>query len=267
MEAFVEGQYFYRIIFSLGGLFVFMTFGLVWPYRKNKELRKKDRWFNNLTLTFGNGLLIRLIVPLSLIHIIEIESLQSFKLLDFTGVNPWLHFVFGVILLDLSIYWQHRLTHKIPLLWHLHRVHHSDVEFDTTTAGRFHTLEILFSFGLKVIIAIVFNLSAASILVFEILLNFSSLFNHTNIHFPERLEKVLRWIVITPDLHRIHHSTYHDEMNRNFGFSISLWDRLFKSFKNQGRDPQDTMTIGLTKFRSSKDQSLWALLKQPILKD
>ncbi len=267
MEAFVEGQYFYRVIFSLSGLFLFMTLGLVWPYRKNRELQKTDRWFNNLALTFGNGLIVRLFIPLSLIHIVEIESLQSFKLLNFTGVNPWFHFAFGVILLDLAIYWQHRLTHMIPLLWRLHRVHHSDVEFDTTTAGRFHTLEIFFSFGLKAIIVVVFDLSAASILAFEILLNFSSLFNHTNIHFPEKIEKVLRWIVITPDLHRIHHSTYHDEMNHNFGFSISLWDRLFSSFKNQSRSPQDTMSIGLNRFRSQKEQTLWALLKQPFLSD
>ena len=244
-----------------------MALGWIWPYRKNTELRNTDRWFNNLALTFGNGLLIRLFVPLGLIHIIELESLQPFKLLNFSGANPWLHFAFGVVLLDLSIYWQHRLTHMIPLLWRLHRVHHSDVEFDTTTAGRFHTLEIFFSFVLKAIIAVVFDLSAASIIAFEILLNFSSLFNHTNIHFPDPMEKILRWIVITPDLHRIHHSTYHDEMNRNFGFSISLWDRLFKSLKNQGRHPQDTMKIGLKKFRSRKDQSLWALLKQPLLKD
>jgi len=267
VEAFVEGQYFYRLIFSIGGLFLFMTLGLVFPYRKSKELHRPERWFNNLAFTFGNALLVRLFIPLSLVQIIELESLKPYKLLDFQAMNPWLLFAFGLILLDLAIYWQHRLTHKIPLLWRLHRVHHSDIEFDTTTAGRFHTLEILFSFALKAVIAVIFNLSAASIIAFEILLNFSSLFNHTNIHFPDKIEKVLRWLLITPDLHRIHHSTYHKEMNSNFGFSISLWDRLFKSFQNKGLNPQDSMTIGLIKFRSDKDQTLWALLKQPTLKD
>jgi sterol desaturase/sphingolipid hydroxylase (fatty acid hydroxylase superfamily) len=267
MNAFVASAEFYRAFFSLGGLAFFLTLGWIWAYRKNQGLYNKERWFNNLALTFGNGLLVYAIVPITLIELSLSEAFKKWSLINFHSDQFWLQFIFGMILLDLVIYWQHRLTHKIPLLWRLHRVHHSDIEFDTTTAGRFHTLEIFFSFIVKGAFVVLFDLNASTIVAFEILLNFSSLFNHTNIHFPSKVEKVLRWFVITPDLHRIHHSTYHNEMNRNFGFSISIWDRIFKSFKGQGREDQQEMIIGLRQFRSKKSQSLWGLIKQPLVQD
>ena len=266
MDAVIEHQTLLRTSFSFGGLFLFWSLALAFPYRKNQGLKNKKRWITNLVLNFGNGLMVFLITPLSLV---QISSLDSFRAYNIISLNDGSLFkiVLAVIIFDLAIYWQHRLTHKIPILWRLHRVHHSDIEFDTTTAGRFHAIEILLSYFLKALIIILLGLPAVAIIIFEILLNFSALFNHSNFHFPKRWEGLLKYLVITPDLHRIHHSTVHNEMNCNFGFSISLWDRLFKSYKEISRDNPQTMDIGLKQFRSSQEQGLLSLLKQPFLKE
>lgn len=267
MLDFISNHFFIRLFFSFGGFFLFFSLGLMYPFRKSTILRKPSRWFTNLLFSFGNAALIRLLLPLSLIQILHLGSLNPFKLVHWNSVPTWLFVITGVLSLDLIIYWQHRLTHKVPLLWRLHRVHHSDLEIDATSAGRFHILEIVFSFFVKATFAVTLNLHPLSILIFEVILNFSSLFNHTNIQLPQSLEKFTRLFLITPDIHRIHHSTVHNEMNSNFGFSISLWDRLFRSYCENGDKPQENLEIGLLQFRSEKEQTTLALLKQPFLKN
>ncbi len=251
----------YRLFFSLFGLIFFLTMGLIFPYRKSKELSNPKRLFKNIGFSFVNAIFVVLIVPISLIEISLNHSLDWFSILKF---NPIFHFLFGVILLDFTVYWQHRFFHKNSFLWRMHRFHHSDTEFDTTTGGRFHILEVLSSFLIKAFMVVIFGLSPMSIVVFEIILNFSSSFNHTNIHFNSSFERFLRLILITPDLHRTHHSTKSKSMNSNFGFSISLWDRIFGSLNEDKSENQQMMKVGLNHFRSSKEQTILALMAQPF---
>jgi sterol desaturase/sphingolipid hydroxylase (fatty acid hydroxylase superfamily) len=164
---------------------------------------------------------------------------------------------------DLVIYWQHRLFHRLPWPWRLHRLHHSDVEFDTTTALRFHPLEIMISMLVKMLAVIAIGANPLAIVVFEIGLNLSAMFNHANIQLPAPLEKWARYLLITPDLHRIHHSIDKNEHHRNFGFCLSWWDYLFSSWCGRGQKADQVMAIGLPDFRSPKDHSLWAMLRQP----
>jgi sterol desaturase/sphingolipid hydroxylase (fatty acid hydroxylase superfamily) len=176
----------------------------------------------------------------------------------------WSVVIASVIVLDCAIYWQHRLLHKIPILWRLHRVHHADIGFDVTTAVRFHPFEIAVSMGIKLAFIALFGIPALAVLIFEILLSAGSLFTHANIRLPDTFERRLRWLLVTPEMHRIHHSVHWDETNSNFGFHLSLWDRIFGSYRDQPRDEQTTMQIGLHEFRDRRDQSLWALLVNPF---
>jgi sterol desaturase/sphingolipid hydroxylase (fatty acid hydroxylase superfamily) len=172
--------------------------------------------------------------------------------------------VLGVLLLDLAIYWQHRLLHAVPWLWRLHRVHHADTGFDVTTALRFHPLEIALSMGVKLAVIALLGIAPLAVVVFEVALSVGALFTHANIGLPVALDRRLRWLFVTPDMHRIHHSWHRDETDSNFGFHLSLWDRLFASYRAQPRDGQRDMTIGLHEFRAPADQSLIALLLNPF---
>lgn len=264
MDSLVINQDFWRGLFSFGGLVAFWGISLLIPFRRDKALQNPKRWLTNLTLTFGNAFLVRLLVPISLVQVASSNDLKDYAIFDLSSLAPGLSFALGLVILDMALYWQHRLTHQIPILWRLHRVHHSDIDFDTTLAGRFHTFEILFSFAFKGLFVVAFHLSPATIVGFEILLNFSSLFNHSNFDFPKPIEKVLRLFLITPGLHRIHHSTFREEMNSNYGFSTSVWDRLFFSYTEKGQENPKTMKIGLNQFRDDDQQSLWQLLLQPF---
>lgn len=172
--------------------------------------------------------------------------------------------VIGVVLLDAIIYWQHRLLHMIPLLWRMHRVHHADTGFDITTGVRFHPLEMILSMGIKLGIIQLLGIAPLAVLIFELALSLGSLFTHTNLGLPLRFERRLRWLLVTPEMHRIHHSWHRDETDSNFGFHLSVWDRLFGSYRDQPRDGHTQMTIGLHEFRQRRDQSLTALLLNPF---
>ncbi len=251
----------FRIFFSVGGLIFFWGISLLFPYRNIKKEFTWNRWKNNLFFNFFNALVVKILAPLTLIQIAQSEGPITFSL------PLWLKILLGILVLDVVIYWQHRFFHKYPLLWRLHRVHHCDVEFDTTTAGRFHTIEILISFGIKAFFVFLLPIPAQAVLIFEILLNFSSLFNHSNFEFPQPLEKIIRLFVITPHLHRVHHSTRREEMNSNFGFSVSWWDFLFGSLKLDAKELGNQMDIGLKQWRQDKDQKLWNLIINPFLAD
>jgi len=176
----------------------------------------------------------------------------------------WAAVVAGVVLLDLAIYWQHRLIHMIPLLWRLHRVHHADTDFDVTTAVRFHPVEIALSMGIKLGIIALLSVPALAVLIFEILLSAGALFTHANLKLPNSFERRLRWLLVTPEMHRIHHSVHPDETNSNFGFHLSLWDRLFQSYRDDPRDGHTGMKIGLHEYREKREQTLWAMLVNPF---
>jgi sterol desaturase/sphingolipid hydroxylase (fatty acid hydroxylase superfamily) len=220
------------------------------------------RRITNLLLIIINTLILRVAFPLLAVDLaIRLEHNGGGP----PGILPyWAVVTAAVILLDCAIYWQHRLMHKIPLLWRLHRVHHADIGFDVTTAVRFHPFEIAVSMVIKLAFIALFGIPALAVLIFEILLSAGSLFTHANIRLPDTFERRLRWLLVTPEMHRIHHSVHSDETNSNFGFHLSLWDRIFGSYRDQPRDEQTTMQIGLHEFRDRRDQSLWALLVNPF---
>lgn len=216
----------------------------------------------NLSLVVIDTLILRLAFPLLAFDLaLRLEERDGGLL---HGLPGWAGITAGVILLDVAIYWQHRILHMVPLLWRLHRVHHADTGFDVTTGVRFHPFEIALSMGIKLGLIALLGVPALAVLIFEVLLSAGSLFTHANIELPDRFERRLRWLVVTPEMHRIHHSVHRDETDSNFGFHLSLWDRLFGSYRADPRDGHTRMAIGLPEFRDRRDQSLWALLLNPF---
>lgn len=233
-----------------------------WPIRGDG--RWSWRQLTNLALVLIDSLVLRLLFPVLAVGwaiVIDARHGGLFGILDWPD---WLEFVLTVLLFDVAIYWQHRLHHMIPWLWRLHRVHHSDVAFDVTTGVRFHPLEIALSMGLKLGLVWLLGPPPAAVVVFELLLSLGSLITHTDSALPVRLDRPLRWLVVTPSMHRIHHSVRRDETDSNFGFHLSLWDRLFGSYRRAPVRPEASMPIGLAAFREGTDQGLIALLLQPF---
>jgi len=222
------------------------------------------RRLNNLALVGIDTLVLRLAFPVLAVGFAAHMEQRGIGLFALLPLPHWLTVLLAIILLDLAIYWQHRLFHTMPWLWRLHRVHHADPSFDATTALRFHPLEIMVSMLIKLAVVAALGAPPLAVLLFEVILNATAMFNHGNVSLPPVLEQRLRWLLVTPDLHRVHHSIHGDEMNRNFGFSLSLWDRLFASLAAQPRDGHSNMTIGLKDFRAPRAQWLDRLLLQPF---
>lgn len=246
------------------GIFAVMA---VWetmaPLRRS-ELPRLVRWSNNLALLLTGNLLLKLIVPLGATGFAALAQALGWGLLELTQWPDWLEVALAFVALDLTIYAQHRLFHKVPLLWRMHRVHHADTMFDVTTALRFHPLEIALSMAIKLAAIALIGASPSAVLLFEIVLNGAAMFNHGNVTLPTWLERQLRRVVVTPDMHRIHHSILPAEANSNYGFNLSCWDRLFASYTPEPRRPQENMPIGLTQFRAPREAWLDRLLLQPF---
>lgn len=185
----------------------------------------------------------------------------------FHGLNApfWLALPASLLILDLAIYTQHVVFHKVAVLWRLHRMHHTDLDFDVTTALRFHPLEIVLSMLIKLVLVTLLGVPAVAVMLFEVILNATAMFNHGNVGLPRRLDRALRWILVTPDMHRIHHSIRPEETDSNFGFNLPWWDRLFGTYRDQPRDGHAGMTIGLEYFRDRRATRLYGLLLQPFL--
>lgn len=222
------------------------------------------RRLNNLALVGLDTLLVRLLFPILAVGFASEMEQRGIGLFNIIALPHWLAVLLAIILLDLAIYWQHRLFHIVPLFWRMHRVHHADPAFDTTTALRFHPLEIMVSMLIKLAVVAALGAPPLAVLLFEVILNATAMFNHGNVSLPPALEQRLRWLLVTPDLHRVHHSSLGCEMNRNFGFNLSLWDRLFASLAAQPRDGHSNMAIGLPDFRAPRAQWLDRLLLQPF---
>ena len=222
------------------------------------------RWTRHLLLVaLGTGL-VRLLFPLAAIAVAAQVEEARFGLLQLRDGPFALQVLAGVVILDLVIYLQHRIFHRVPWLWRLHRMHHSDTEFEVSTAIRFHPLEIALSMLIKICMIVICGVPALAVLLFEILLNATALFSHADISLPAGLDRKLRWLLVTPDMHRIHHSTVPVETNSNFGFCLSIWDRLFESYRGASlRNPAE-MPIGLEQFRESREQGMLPLLSQPF---
>ncbi|MFO7552105.1 MAG: sterol desaturase family protein [Haliea sp.] len=233
--------------------------------RRPQNIQRRQRWPSNLSIVALDTLVIRLIFPMAAIGASLVADQRGWGLFNVTAAPMWLALVASVILLDLAIYFQHRLFHAVPWLWRLHRMHHADLEFDVTTGLRFHPLEILISMGIKLLVVILLGAPAAAVLVFEVLLNATSMFNHGNVRLPTRIDRWLRLLVVTPDMHRVHHSIIRRETDSNFGFSLPWWDRLFGTYIDQPTAGHLGMTIGIEAFREPRDLRLDRMLLQPFV--
>ncbi len=246
------------------GLLAAMALWEVAAPRRAESAERRRRWPANLAFAAFGALVARILVPGGAAASAAYAQAQGWGLLGTATLPDWLAFIVGIGTLDLAIYFQHRIFHAVPALWALHRMHHSDTMFDTTTGVRFHPLEIALSLAIKIAVIAAVGAPPEAVLAFEILLNAGSLFNHANVRMPARVECMLRAIVVTPDMHRVHHSVVRAETDSNFGFSVSWWDRLFGTYRAEPADGQLGMTIGLPQYRDEASQRLTALLAQPF---
>jgi len=252
-----------RILAFVGG------FGLLagWEYFSPKRQLTKSkykRWVNNIILLMTSTILVRLLVPTAAIGSAYLVEANQWGLINTFELPALLEFCLAMILLDLFIYFQHAMFHVLPTLWRFHRVHHADMDVDVSTGLRFHPIEILISAALKIIFIVMSGAPVLAVICFEVILNLSSMFTHSNINLNTSFERVMRWFIVTPDMHRVHHSVRENETNSNFGFNLSLWDRLFGTYIQEPRDGQMNMTIGLDQFREPECQTLKGLLLMPF---
>ncbi len=234
-----------------------------WP-RRQLTAGRSQRWAANIGLSFFNSFAIKTLIPFSGVVSSLWAQEQGFGLFNQLGWSGWFEFLLFILLFDLTIYWQHRVFHMLPVLWRFHRVHHTDEDYDLTTGTRFHPISILISTILKIGLVIVSGASPLAILSAEIILNLTSMFNHSNICLPKQVDRVLQKIVVTPDMHRIHHSQEKIEHNCNFGFNFSFWDRFFGSYLQDSGQAQENMAIGIVDYQGSATRSLFSLFLQPF---
>ena len=232
--------------------------------RRRREIPRLLRWSSNLGIVALDTLLVRLIFPVVAVGLAVVAEQRGWGLLNIFDLPFWLAFLLSLLALDLAIYLQHVMFHAVPALWRFHRMHHADLEFDVTTGLRFHPVEILLSMGIKLAVVMALGPPAIAVLVFEVLLNATSMFNHSNIRLPIAIDRVLRLLVVTPDMHRVHHSIHPSETNSNFGFNLPWWDRLLGTYRAQPRDGHTGMTIGIEQFRTRRDLWLDRMLVQPL---
>ncbi len=233
------------------------------PLNSPKILRR----VTNFGLSFFNILILKFLIPFSLISASEKAKQLNFGIFNIFSISQSLEIIFSLVIFDFFIYLQHLSSHKFFILWKLHLVHHSDTDLDVSSATRFHSLEIVLSFFYKSIIIFLLGPSKQSIIYFEILLNAMAMFNHSNISIPNRVDQFLRKLIVTPDMHRIHHSINQSEHHKNFGFNLSIWDYLFKTYKSFPDLGHFKMRIGLNSFREQKYISILSLLKMPFIKE
>ncbi|HEB59607.1 MAG TPA: sterol desaturase family protein [Gammaproteobacteria bacterium] len=232
------------------GILVLMGLWETVAPRRALTVSRVLRWVNNLGLVFFNNLVVRLLFPAAAVGVAVFASEQGWGLFNYLQAPFWLAVMASVVIMDFVIYLQHVMVHAIPLLWRLHRMHHADLDFDVTTGARFHTLEIILSMLIKFATILLLGPPVVAVVIFEIVLNVTAMFNHGNVRLPRALDRVLRWVVVTPDMHRVHHSVEDDEANSNFGFNLPWWDRLFGTYRDQPRAGHTAMTIGIRKYRT-----------------
>ncbi len=252
-----------------GAIFLVILLGMaVWELsapRRRREIPRLLRWSNNIALVVIDTILLRVTFPVLAVGAAVLAEERGWGLFHALEVPLLLAGVLGFLALDLAIYLQHVLFHAVPVLWRLHRMHHADLEFDVSTGLRFHPVEILLSMGIKLGVVAALGPPALAVLVFEVVLNATSLFNHSNVRLGGA-DRIVRLFVVTPDMHRVHHSVRPSETNRNFGFNLPWWDRLFGTYTAQPRDGHEGMTIGLGEFRTRRDLWLDRMLLQPFRK-
>ena len=256
-----------RLGFFFGILSLMLICEVIFPMRKNNLISSYSRKFHNLGIVVFNTVTLRLVFPVVAVGVAQWCQNNNIGFLHYLDIPTWLVVLIGFLILDLFIYLQHVLFHYLPLLWKIHRVHHADMEYDVTTGLRFHPIEIILSMIIKFAVIIFIGAPVLSVIIFEIVLSSAAMFNHSNIKIPKIVDKILRLLFVTPDMHRVHHSIIPSETNTNFGFNFPWWDRLFGTYLAQPIEGHDKMIIGVNKFREPKNLHLHRMLIQPFIKD
>lgn len=252
-----------RFVIFLGTLFVLAIAEVQYP-RRVLAHSKAARWFVNLTLTIVDGVLVKLILGAAAVGVAAYSQSKGWGLINYLEL-PWIvGFFVGFIFLDFMVYLMHVIAHALPFLWRFHIVHHTDLDFDVTTALRFHPLEIIISMLYKIMLVVAIGADPITVMIFEAILNASAQFNHSNLNIPKGLDEKIRKVVITPDFHRIHHSVLVEETNSNFGFFLSWWDKLFGTYKPQPSVEHTEMAIGVDVYRDAEELSLQGVLMIPV---
>ncbi len=252
-----------RLAFFCGVLAVVATWEIMAPRRRLID-RKGRRWFANLSLVAIGAVAVQALLPVLPVGMAILAEQRGWGILNTTHLPGWIKLALAVVALDGVVYLQHVLFHFLPMLWRLHRLHHTDLDLDVTTGNRFHPIEILISIGIKLAAVALIGAPAGAVVVFEVILNATSQFNHGNIAMPVALDKWLRLVVVTPDMHRVHHSIIVRETNSNFGFNLPWWDRLCGTYRPQPTEGHEGMIIGLKEYRDPTKLNLFRLLIQPF---
>lgn len=253
---------------AFAGVLTVMALWEVFAPRRARPLPRRGRWPANIAIVILNTALVRLLLPTAAVGVALSAEAHGWGFFNHYAVPSWAALLGGVVLLDLVIYLQHVMFHAVPALWRLHRMHHADLDIDVTTGARFHPLEILLSMLIKFAAVAALGVTPAAVVLFEVLLNATSMFNHANARIPVAIEPALRWLIVTPDMHRVHHSIERDETDSNFGFNLSLWDRLFGTYRAQPRAGHEAMTLGIPDFRDpARCNRLLGMLALPFQAD
>ena len=265
MTEFIHGN---EVVIRLSvflGVFALMAVWELLAPRRALTQSKARRWYANLGIVVLNTVLARMVFPLAPVAVAMVAAERGWGVFNIAGVAPGVALVAAVVILDFAIYLQHVMVHAVPMLWRLHRMHHADLDFDVTTGARFHPVEILLSVAIKMAVIVLIGAPAVAVVIFEVVLNATAMFNHSNVSLPLGLDRVLRLFVVTPDMHRVHHSELPFETNSNFGFNLPWWDRLFGTYRDQPEKGHEGMTIGLEQFREPADLHLHKMLVQPLM--
>lgn len=253
-----------RLGVFLGVFAVMATWELVAP-RRPHALSRRARWPGNIGIIVLDTLIVRLLLPAAAVGAAIAAATHGWGVFNLIAWPVWIEIVLTVVLLDLAIYFQHRIFHAVPVLWRLHRMHHADLDLDVTSGARFHPFEILLSVLIKMGVVVALGAPTAAVVIFEIILNATAMFNHSNVAISPKLDAILRWLIVTPDVHRVHHSIIPAETNSNFGFNLPWWDRLFGTWRAQPAAGHLGMTIGLETFRDPGQVRLDRMLIQPFV--
>ena len=253
-----------RLGFFVSVFLIVALWELAKPRRVLKHSRQQ-RWTANLGIVVINTLTVRMVFPTAAVGIAALSAEQGWGLLNHFAVPFWLAVTLAVVAMDFVVWLQHVMVHAVPVLWRLHQVHHADLDYDLTTGARFHPLEIFLSMGIKFAAIVLLGTPVVAVVIFEVLLSACAMFNHGNLHLPASADRVLRWFMVTPDMHRVHHSTEDDESNNNFGFNLTWWDRCFGTYQAEPRAGQVGMTIGIRSHTDPQEVArLPGLLAMPF---
>ncbi|MCL7489134.1 MAG: sterol desaturase family protein [Desulfobulbaceae bacterium] len=246
------------------GILAIVALGELFSPRRVLTTPRPVRWFSNLGVVAVDTLAVRLLFPIIGVQVAMAARENGWGLLNILDLPAWLSVLMGILILDLVIYLQHIMFHTVPLLWRLHMMHHADLDIDVTTGLRFHPIEILISMVIKMTVIAALGPTVLTVIIFEIILNGTAMFNHGNLKLPIKLDRYLRLLVVTPDMHRVHHSVTIRETNSNFGFNFPWWDRIFGTYRAQPVLGHEKMTIGLAQFRDPGKNNLFHMLQMPF---